>query len=131
MGVGTFILTQSKGIDSKDDMWFRIETENERRYGNTRVSYLKSVTVKLLGGEVTVLMKKGKKIEVSRLISKLSKNGIKWKAIKFDLLFLFNHSEMPKALFHFTNYYYCQSKSQKYHMSRCFKQYRMKPTVDC
>ena len=65
MGVGTFILTQSKGINPQDDRWFRIETENERRYGNTRVSYLKSMTVKLLGGEVTVLMKKGREIEVS------------------------------------------------------------------
>ena len=114
MGVGTFILAQSKGIDSKDDMWFRIETENERRYGNTRVSYLKSMTVKLLGGEVTVLMKKGKKVEVSRLIGKLSKNGIKEKAIKFGLASLFNHPEIVKKLFLLKNFYYCQMSKISY-----------------
>ena len=69
MGVGSFILTESSRINSTDEKWFRIETENERRYRNTRVSYVKRVTVKLLDGKVTIDLQKNRVILVTELIS--------------------------------------------------------------
>ena len=69
MGVGSFILTESRGINSTNEKWFRIETENERRHANARVSYVKRVTVKLLDGKVTIDFKKNKVILVTQLIS--------------------------------------------------------------
>ena len=67
MGVGSFILTESRGINSTDEKWFRIETENEHRHGNTRVSYVKRVTVKLLGGKATIHLQKNRVILVTQL----------------------------------------------------------------
>ena len=55
MGTCSYYLARTKDIDLKDSTWFSIEAGNEHRSRNTKVSYLRFVTIRLYDGEEVVI----------------------------------------------------------------------------
>ncbi|CAK8696725.1 unnamed protein product [Clavelina lepadiformis] len=57
MGTCIYYLARTYQIDQSDPKWFSIEAANEHRGRNTRVSYLRHITIRLSDGQVVRLEK--------------------------------------------------------------------------
>ena len=69
MGTCTYYLARTKTIKENDSRWFTVEAKNEHRNGNTRVSYLSYLTVRLFDDEeVVVTLEKNNVVKVILVI---------------------------------------------------------------
>ena len=55
MGTCSYYLARTKDIDLKDPNWFSVEAQNEHRGKNTKVSYLRYVTIRIFDEEEVVI----------------------------------------------------------------------------
>lgn len=84
MGKCKYVASESVGVPSNSNRWFRIVAENEVRFNRTAVSYLKEVTLYLDGGNTVIVIKKGGVVTVRKIIFPILRTKT-WRYILFGI----------------------------------------------
>ncbi|XP_078495887.1 IgGFc-binding protein-like [Ciona intestinalis] len=65
MGTCSYTMARTNTLSTNDQRWFHVVATNEHRGSNTRVSYIKHITVTLFGGTVVVRLEKNGVVKVN------------------------------------------------------------------
>ncbi|XP_078495955.1 IgGFc-binding protein-like [Ciona intestinalis] len=65
MGTCSYTMARTNTLSTNDQRWFHVVATNEHRGSNTRVSFIKHITVTLFGGTVAVRLEKNRVVKVN------------------------------------------------------------------